>query len=187
MKSDLHKQHSHLIAKYVTESQGLTLQPIEKAEGSKKRKKATVPTEISSALTIWQKADGKKLELDASQISEIIERQDQDGAGFLQLNFENGRKLLLTQYLIGFKPVWLAGLDRDRLPKVVTTPDLVSVLEAIQESLDTTSGLTESSELGVLKLVFESVLVGGEDVGFDMSQERVWIQQVTALGYKPSA
>jgi len=78
---------------------------------------------------------------------------------FLQVNFLSGKKILLTENLIGFKPVPSRGLDLSKLPKVVTTPDLLSVVEAIEDSI---SFAVANDELDVLKRVFDSVLRGAE-------------------------
>ena len=44
---------------------------------------------------------------------------------------------------MGFKPVEIVGLDMSRIPKVVTTPDLVSVFEAIEDA-----GVEEGRAIG---------------------------------------
>jgi hypothetical protein len=92
------------------------------------------------------------------------------------VNFQSGKKILLTQNLIGFKPAPSRGLDLSKLPKVVTTPDLLSVVEAIEETLSTAPAQPE--ELEVLRKVFDSVLKGAEAVGFDTTSERVWMQSL---------
>ena len=101
------------------------------------------------------------------------------------MNFQSGKKILLTQNLIGFKPAPSRGLDLTKLPKVVTTPDLLSVVEAIEDSISTMP--TQPEELDVLKKVFDSVLRGAEAVGFDTTSERVWMQSLTRNINKASA
>ena len=66
------------------------------------------------------------------------------------MNFQNSYKVLLTDNLIGFKPQETLGLDMTRIPKVVTTPDLFSVYEAIEESLGSD---TQDHEVEILKKV----------------------------------
>lgn len=131
-------------------------------------------TPESDRLQIQQSADGKTIAFALKDLDEVIQRVDADGAVFLQVNFQSGKKILLTQNLIGFKPAPSRGLDLGKLPKVVTTPDLLSVVEAIEDSMTATPSQPE--ELEVLKKVFDSVLRGAEAVGFDTTPERLWLQ-----------
>ncbi len=124
---------------------------------------------------ISQSADGKVIAIAVADLEEVIHRVDSDGQVFLQVNFTNGKKILLTQNLIGFKPAPSRGLDLSKLPKVVTTPDLLSVVEAIEDTITTTPAVP-AEELDVLKKVFDSVLRGAEAVGFDTTSERIWLQ-----------
>lgn len=125
-------------------------------------------------LEIFQCTDGKAINFAIADLEEVIPRIDSDGHVFLQVNFLSGKKILLTQNLIGFKPAPSRGLDLSKLPKVVTTPDLLSVVEAIEDSI--TAAPNQPEELDVLKKVFDSVLRGAEAVGFDTTSERVWMQ-----------
>jgi hypothetical protein len=126
---------------------------------------------------IFQRTDGKNLSFSVDQLDEVIERVDADGKGFLQVNFVTGKKILLTDNLIGFKPIPALGLDMSKLPKVVTTPDLISVVDAIEDSI--LSGGESHEEVDVLKKVFDSVLKGAEAIGFDTTAERMWLQNVS--------
>ncbi len=128
----------------------------------------------SESLQIQQSGDGKSITFPINELEEVIERVDSEGQTFLQVNFQSGKKILLTASLIGFKPVPSRGLDLSKLPKVVTTPDLVSVVEAVEDSLSTTPVVDD--EVEVLKRVFDSVLRGAEAVGFDTKAERLWMQ-----------
>lgn len=127
----------------------------------------------SGATRIKQMVDGKSVVILAEDLDDVIKRTDTEGQEFIQVNFRSGRKILLTSALVGFKPLAIRGLDLARLPKVVTTPDILSVFEAIQDSLDAADGTVH--ELNVLKKVFEAVIRGGEDIGFDLSSEREWL------------
>lgn len=129
----------------------------------------------SVKLQILQCTDGKSLAITIAELEEVIPRIDADGHVFLQVNFQSGKKILLTQNLIGFKPAPSRGLDLAKLPKVVTTPDLLSVVEAIEDSMTSPS---HTDELDVLKKVFDSVLRGAEAVGFDTTPERIWLQSL---------
>jgi hypothetical protein len=131
-------------------------------------------------LEIFQRADGKTMAFDVSELDEVIARVDADGKDFLQINFQNGKKILLTDNLIGFKPLPAIGLDMSKLPKVVTTPDLISVVDAIEDSMLSGTGATE--EVDILKKVFDSVLRGAEAVGFDLTSERVWLHNLSRSG-----
>ncbi len=156
------------ISDYVKHSTGLTGQVVEGA-----------------VLEIHQKADGKNLRVDTNQVDDLIPRSDTDGRDFLQVNFRTGQKILITDDLIGFKPQERTGLDMEKLPKVVTTPDLLSVFEAIQEALH--SEETKPEEVEVLRKVFESVIKGGEAIGFDLSQERNWFSRIPTQTRRASA
>lgn len=128
-------------------------------------------------LEIFQRADGKTMAFDVSELDEVIARVDADGKNFLQVNFLSGKKILLTDNLIGFKPLPSIGLDMSKLPKVVTTPDLISVVDAIEDSMLTGTGSAEETD--ILKKVFDSVLRGAEAVGFDLTPERIWLHNLS--------
>ncbi|MGZ3744145.1 MAG: hypothetical protein ACXWMS_04605 [Syntrophales bacterium] len=136
-------------------------------------------------IQIYQNLDGKVFNFLSEDISEILHRTDVDGKPFLQLNLKGSHKVLFTDTLIGFKPVETLGLDISRIPKVVTTPDLLSVFEAIEESLGAESGA--EGEVEILKKVYFSILTGGEQVGFDLSFERKWLNRLIASRSKASA
>lgn len=150
------------IREFVAKSAGLRSRPFEAEDVN---------------VQIHQAADGKTISFETKEIEEVISRIDSDGQGFLQVNFNSGKKILLTQNLIGFKPAPARGLDLSKLPKVVTTPDLLSVVEAIEDSISASS--QQPDELDVLKKVFDSVLRGAEAVGFDITPERLWMQGLT--------
>jgi hypothetical protein len=136
-------------------------------------------------LKVFQRADGKELSFGAGDLEDVIHRVDSDGQKFLQVNFLSGKKILITQNLIGFKPAVAVGLDMGRLPRVVTTPDLLSVVDAIEETLELEDAVP--AELEVLKRVFDAVLRGGEDVGFDLTSERLWLNSLSITSSKASA
>jgi len=135
-------------------------------------------------LHITQTTDGKSLNFNDRDVDEVISRIDSEGHPFLQINFMSGKKILLTDCFIGFKPAQCSGLDMEKLPRVVTTPDLLSVVEAIEDSMGSD---TSSEEVDVLKRVFDSVLRGAESVGFDLTSERLWLQRITKSKFKASA
>ncbi len=134
---------------------------------------------------ISQSVDGKFICIPEEQIEEVLVRADGDQKTFLQVNFKTGRKILVTESLIGFKPAHRADLDMGKLPKVVTTPDLISVVEAIEDAMSAEGTLPE--EIEVLKKVFECVMRGGEQVGFDLKPEKLWLQSLFQTQNKASA
>lgn len=127
-------------------------------------------------LRIKQKLDGKEIFLEDHRVEEVLNRIDSEGKNFIQVNFYSGTKILLTEQLIGFKPVVGKGLELEKLPNVVTTPDLHSVYEAIQEAMSEDAG---EEDVEILKRVFEAVVLGGEAVGFDLTEEKLLLQRLT--------
>ncbi len=135
----------------------------------------------TNSLEISQKQDNKYIKIDFSEIEEVLFRDETEHKPFLQVNFVCGKKILVTDELIGFKPMPLPGLKFEKLPKVVTTTDLVSVFEAAEEALS--AGMHD--EVDSLKQVFTAILRGGENVGFDLTPERDWFTRL--LSAKASA
>ncbi len=134
---------------------------------------------------IQQSIDGKLFKLQVDTLNEVLQRVDADGSRFIQINFQNGNKVLFTDTLVGFKPAETIGLDMSKIPKVVTTPDLLSVFEAIEESLS--SDLQHDQEVEVLKKVFVSILHGGEHAGFDLKFERKWVGRLVPAKFSATA
>ncbi len=134
-------------------------------------------------VVIRQKIDGKSLSLEIAKIERIILRSDADG--ILQVNLADNKKLLVTNNLIGFKPAPLAQLDLSKIPKVVTTQDLNSVFEAIGEALYL--GENPDDEMQLLKRIFDSVIAGGENIGFDLTKEKSWLGRLPIHAFNLSA
>ena len=148
--------------------------------------------EERGALKIHQKLDGKNLPIDPRKIEDVLIRKDTEEQVFLQVNFIEGKKILLTETLIGFKPVVPMNLDINKLPKVVTTPDLINVVEAIEESMNQGDdeyhmSLNPESKIDTLHQVFNSVLSGGESIGFDLSSEKEWVRRLISCRSKISS
>ena len=129
-------------------------------------------------LAIQQTTDGKTIPLKVAELQDVLVREDSTGSSFIQVNFLSGAKILITDTLIGFKPHPTVGLDLRKLPKVVTTPDLLSVFEATEEAI---SAEAERSEVETLKKVFQAILIGGEAIGFELDQEREWFNRLTSF------
>ncbi len=163
----------NIIVSYIERSQGLELRPLNNN------------SDQLSIMSIFQRADGKTIRFSCEAIEEVLERQDSEGQDFLQVNFIDGTKILITDRLVGFKPAETAGLDLKKLPKVVTTPDLISVVEAIEESLNIKGSTPE--EVDVLRRVFDAVLNGAEAVGFELQAEKTWLNMIANLKQKASA
>lgn len=136
-------------------------------------------------VSISQSGDGKVLFFNFQSLDEVLQRTDADGKQFIQINFQSGLKVLLTDALVGFKPTEILGLDMGKIPRVVTTPDLLSVFEAIEESLGSDS--TPEHEIETLKRVFQAILAGGELAGFDLSFERKWLSRLVPTKVRASA
>lgn len=142
-------------------------------------------TVSSDCNRVRQALDGKWIDIQTENLENVISRSDTEGQEFIQVNFCSGKKILITDTLIGFKPAVLRGLDVSKLPKVVTTPDILSVFEALQDALEDNDPSVH--ELSILKKVFEAVLVGGEAVGFDLSHERSWLTRIPTSPRRVSA
>ena len=133
-------------------------------------------SDLSDYFIIEQKVDQRKITVNKFDVEDVLSRMDEEGQEFLQINFVSGKKILLTNKLIGFRPLTLFGLDMEKLPKVVTTPDIMNIFDAIQESLCHEDNSWE--ELEVLRKVYDSVVCGGESVGFDLNQERALFSRI---------
>jgi hypothetical protein len=158
-----------IIEDFVSKCSGLTL--IERNNGD---------------FAISQRGDAKKIKIKKTDLVDVLVRKDGEGKEFVQVNLASGRRMLLTDQLVGFKPFNSADLESAKLPKVVTTLDLLSVFEAIEESVSShTSVGHEDSE--TLKRVFNAILLGGEDIGFDLSTERSWLKRLPTITSKTSA
>ncbi|MDE0092831.1 MAG: hypothetical protein OXN83_06065 [Oligoflexia bacterium] len=127
-------------------------------------------------ITLLQSYDKKTLSFCVGDVKKVLERKDYNGQSFLQINFKTGKKILLTYEFIGFPPAIGVGIDICKLPKVVTTADLFSVIEAIESSIYGTDQYQES--LPEAKMLFESIAAGAESVGFHLTGERLWVERL---------
>lgn len=143
-----------------------------------------INTGLTDYMGIEQKSDSRTLRFNIFDLDEVILRSDDENKTFLQVNFLSGKKILLTEQLIGFRPMALFGLDMDKLPKVVTTPDIISIFEAIQETLQ--SG-DDNDDLETLRKVYDAVLCGGESIGLDLTNERKIFSRIPTQHLKVSA
>lgn len=130
---------------------------------------------ISGQIVIVQKEDQKAIHFTEKHMKDIFLRKDRDGKSFLQVNFIDGEKVLVTETLIGFKPVIEEGTEYGKLPNVVTTPDLLSVFEAVEECLRSKDNF---DELSMLRNVYYAILQGAERVGINMADEKNWLSRI---------
>lgn len=129
-------------------------------------------------IELTQKEDSKKMVIDFSSVEKVLDRQDVDGTRFIQINFSQGSKILITNSLVGFKPTELVGFDLSRIPRVVTTIDLKSVSKAIEDLFDSEETAETRTEIEVLKKVYQSILFGAENIGFKMQAEKKWFSSI---------
>lgn len=132
---------------------------------------------VDNQIVIQQSEDQKKISISVNEIEKVLSRADYDGSQFLQVNFHNQSKILITKNLVGFKPIEATGFDSQKIPKVVTTVDLLSIITAIEDLYDSEDNHQTLTEIEVLKKVFQSILSGAEAVGFDMRAEKVWFSR----------
>ena len=126
---------------------------------------------------IQQSEDKKTIQFNLKKVEKVLLRQDYDGTAFIQVNFSSNTKILITKNLVGFKPTDIVGFDSAKIPKVVTTVDLLSITKAIEELYDSEESLQTATEIEVLKKVFQSIMIGAESVGFDMRTEKDWFSR----------
>lgn len=143
---------------------------------SSTKKLSLIPQEEERQITLHQQHDKKNLSFNENDIIKVMERTDYKGEPFLQINFKNGKKILLTHEFVGFSPAVCSDMDISKLPKVVTTADLLSVIEAIENSLYGADQYHES--LYDVKLFFEAIASGAESVGFNLTGERLWVEKL---------
>jgi hypothetical protein len=136
-------------------------------------------------LRLYQLVDKKELELNISDVNEVIHRKDSEDSSFLQLNFLDGRKILITDQLIGFKPHEVSHLDMKKIPRVVTTPDLLNVIDAIEESIECSN--IRKNETEMLKRVYIAILKGAESIGFNTVSEKELYHNLVVRKLKGSA
>jgi len=136
----------------------------------------TLNSVTNAGLTLTQNIDGKSLEILTSGVDEVLTREDSTGKPFLQVNFIEGTKILITNSLVGFKPALFEGVDHERIPNVVTTPDLLSIVEALSDF----DFEEDYEEYRALRRMYYSILHGAEAVGFEIENERLWVSQTKA-------
>ena len=127
------------------------------------------------SINISQMSDNKSFPIRIKNLHDVILRKDSQHRDFIQIDFSDGSKILLTQLLIGFKPYPIHGLDMREVPRVVTTTDLYKVFQAIEEALALDGN---DIEIDLLSHIFRSILKGGEKVGFDLKKEKTCFHRI---------
>lgn len=130
------------------------------------------------SLKLTQAIDGKSIEIFKAGVDEVLRRVDSSGKPFLQVNFTEGTKILITKTLVGFKPAIFEGVDPTRIPNVVTTPDLLSIVEALSDF----DFEEDYDEYRALRRMYYSILHGAEAVGFEIENEKLWITHLRQAG-----
>lgn len=140
------------------------------------KKLSLIRRDENKKITLLQTHDKKTLSFYESDIEKVLKRKDNNGETFLQVNFKNGKKILLTNEFVGFSPAACSEIDIKKLPRVVTTVDLLSVIEALESSLYGTDHYQEN--LHEVKLFFEAIAKGAESIGFSLIGERLWVEKL---------
>lgn len=154
------QDYSQVISDYVRSAKGLDLHGL---NGEK--------------IDILQKEDTRVLSVVFENIKEVLFRYNEEYKNFLQINFKNGKKVLLTDRLIGFPPKSSLDAEGIKLPQVVSTLDMLSFFDMTEEYLQSES--CSVSELVALKRVCDLILESAMDVGFDVSSDRTWFHQIS--------
>ena len=139
-------------------------------------KKLSLIDKEDGKITLLQSYDKKTISFYEEDVEKILERKDQNGERFLQINFKTGKKILITSEFIGFPPTSYSKEGNKKLPKVVTTADLLSVIEAIESSIYGPDQYQES--LYDVRLFFEAIAGGAESAGFSLTGERLWVEKL---------
>ncbi|MCJ8278069.1 MAG: hypothetical protein MJK18_14600, partial [Bdellovibrionales bacterium] len=61
--------------------------------------------ELGDYFIIEQSVDQRKITINKFDVEDVLNRVDEEGQEFLQVNFVSGKKVLLTKKLIGFRPL----------------------------------------------------------------------------------
>ncbi|MBE8162641.1 MAG: hypothetical protein HAW63_01470 [Bdellovibrionaceae bacterium] len=115
-------------------------------------------------IIIEQLEDKSFLKIFFHHIDYISFSKDARKESYIQLNFINNTKCILTSDLIGFSPVKSLLLNKNSLPEVVSSIDLLNILEAFEASLRNSGN---SEDFLFLNQVYNAVLNGGKKVGME--------------------
>ena len=161
------KDYISVIVDYIKSTKGLSLQKVDDV-----------------CLEIVQKQDLKVLTLKTETIKEVIFRYNKDYNNFLQVNFKNEGKILITDKLIGFPPKKIIDLEGIKLPKVISTLDMLSFFEMTEEYIQ--SDNCSVIQVVALKKVCDLILESALDVGFNVVADKTWFHQISYSLNKPN-
>lgn len=145
-------------ATIITEHKNTLLSFIKKTRGLR------VKNQNLTSITIEQKEDKSFLKIFFHQISHISLASETKKEDYIQINFINKTKCILTESLIGFAPIKSLLLDKNSLPEVVSSIDLLNILEAFEANLRNSG---EIEDFLFLNQVYHAVLNGGKHIGLE--------------------
>lgn len=140
------------------EHKNTLLQFIKKTEGLRIKQQAQY------YIVIEQIEDKSFLKIFFHHISHISFSSEKQNGHYIQVNFTNHTKCILTNHLIGFAPVKSLLLDKNALPEVVSSMDLLNIIEAFESNLRNSG---EAENFLFLNQVYHAVLNGGKQVGIE--------------------
>lgn len=141
-----------------TEKKSTLLNFIKKASGLK------IKQQDKYFIIIEQLEDKSCLKVFFHNISYISFAKDDTGGQYIQIDFLNKTKCILTDSLIGFSPVKSLLLNKNALPEVVSSIDLLNIIEAFEANLRNSG---EAEEFLFLNQVYHAVLNGGKQIGIE--------------------
>lgn len=141
-----------------TEKKSILLNFINKAKGLRIKK------QDKNIIVIEQLEDKSCLKIFFHNIHYISFAKDSVNGQYMQIDFTNKTKCILTDNLIGFAPVKSLLLNKNALPEVVSSIDLLNIIEAFEAHLRN-SGVAE--EFLFLNQVYHAVVNGGKQIGIE--------------------
>lgn len=155
------------------EHKNILLQFIKNAKGLR------VKQQGQNFITIEQLEDKSFLKVFFYQIRHVSQSPESNKDSYIQINFTNNTKCILTDNLIGFAPIKSFLLDKNALPEVVSSMDLLNIIEAFESNLRNSG---EPEDFLFLNQVYHSVLNGGKHIGIEWNFN---IPNLYSLGLSP--
>ncbi|MBE8221821.1 MAG: hypothetical protein HAW60_03740 [Bdellovibrionales bacterium] len=154
----INESSEKITEKNPAENKNILLNFVSKADG------LNIKQQTSDYVIIEQNEDRSFLKVFFNNISCITFSKKEQGECYIQLNFINNTKCILTNGLIGFAPIKSILLDKNSLPEIVSSIDLLNIIEAFEDSLRNSG---ESEDFLFLSQVYHSVLNGGKNIGIE--------------------
>lgn len=142
----------------ITENKNILLNFIKKATGLRLKQQS------NNYIIIEQLEDKSFLKIFFHHISYISCSKEKQGDHYIQLDFTNNTKCILTNNLIGFAPIKSLLLKKNCLPEVVSSMDLLNIIEAFESNLRNSG---EPEDFLFLSQVYYAVLNGGKNIGIE--------------------